>query len=95
MNTLFPEKRIAITGRLKYMTRRTAAAAIQNRGAIYCSSVTRATDYLVIGDNSYHRTAGEAGESRKMLRGRALQKRGVPVQFISEEDLLMLLWVDM
>ena len=77
------------------MIRRTDAAAIQKQGAIYYSSVTRTTDYLVIGDNSYHRTAGEAGESRKMLRGRALQKRGVPVQFISEEDLLMLLWVDM
>ena len=83
-------KYIAITGRLRHMSRKVAAAMINECGGHFQTSVTRITDYLVVGNNSYHRTA-EAGQSRKLIRARQLQKCGSSILLITEDEMIWLL----
>lgn len=84
-------KHFSITGRLSLMTRSKAAELICSRGASFQNTVTAKTDYLVVGDNSYHRTFID-GVSRKLFYAYKLQNVGHPIEIISEEDFILLLW---
>lgn len=83
-------KYIAITGRLLFYTRREAFDHICCRGGIPQSSVTRDTDYLVIG--SYRDGVLIRGKSNKQLYAEKLSIQGSDIQVITDAEFTVLLW---
>lgn len=90
-NASIAGKLFSITGRLSLMTRRKAAGLIASRGGLFQNSVTSKTDYLVVGDNSYHRTCFP-DQSRKLFHAHKLRSSGHRIEIISEEDFIFLIW---
>ena len=84
-------KHFSITGRLSLMTRKKAAGLITSRGGLFQNSVTSKTDYLVVGDNSYHKTHFP-DQSLKLFHAYKLKRAGHPIEIISEEDFIFLIW---
>ena len=84
-------KLFSITSRLSLMTRRKAAGLITSRGGLFQNSVSSKTDYLVVGDNSYHRTCFP-DQSRKLVHAYRLRSSGHHIEIISEEDFIFLIW---
>jgi DNA ligase (NAD+) len=70
-------KKLAITGSLTSMGREEAAEKIQSLGGIFQSSVSKETDYLVVGE--------KAGASKPK------KAKSLGVEILSEEDLLKLI----
>ena len=84
-------KHFAFTGRLALMTRMKAAGLITLRGGLFQNSVTTKTDYLVVGDNSYHKTCFP-DQSRKLFHAHKLRSSGHRIEIISEEEFIFLIW---
>ena len=90
-NQVIQGKHFSITGRLSLMTRKKAAGLIISRGASFQTGVNSKTDYLVVGDNSYHKTCFP-GQSRKLFHAYKLRSSGHHIEIISEEDFIFLIW---
>lgn len=71
-------KRVAITGKLD-MLRSDAMQLLCDSGGIYTSTVSRTTDYLVLGDL-------RRATSRKLVSARKLQSAGGKISIVSPYD---------
>ena len=83
-------KRVVFTGTLESMPRREAFQAAVDAGAKPSQSVSKRTDYLVLGVTDL-RKVGETGRSSKHRKALALAAEGSPVEIIDEEQFICLL----
>ncbi len=83
-------KRIVFTGTLASMPRRVAFQAAVDAGAKPSLSVSKRTNYLVVGSTDL-RKVGESGRSSKHRKAIALVADGNDIQIIDEDDFICLL----
>ena len=83
-------KRIVFTGTLESMPRREAFQAAVDAGAKPSQSVSKRTNYLVVGATDLRRVS-ESGRSSKHRKAVALAAVGSPVQIIDEDQFICLL----
>lgn len=83
-------KRIVFTGTLESMPRREAFQAAVDAGAKPSQSVSKRTNYLVVGVTDLGKV-GETGRSSKHRKALALAAEGSPVEIIDEEQFICLL----
>ena len=83
-------KRIVFTGTLECMPRREAFQATVDAGAVPTGSVSKRTDYLVVGTTD-PRKVGESGRSTKHRKALALLATGDDLQIIDEDKFVCLL----
>lgn len=86
----FYEKNIVLTGTLLTLDRKAAMQSIVNLGGKNRSTVTKTTDYLVVGiqDKSI---VGEDGMSNKEEKAYALIEKGYEINIINEDKFIELL----
>lgn len=82
-------KSLVFTGELS-MDRKEAMQLAVNAGALVKSAVTRKTDYLVAGRQDLS-LVGEGGLSSKEEKAIGLQKEGLPIRIIGEQEFLHLI----
>lgn len=87
----FFEKTCVLTGTLEKMTRKEACQEIVNRGGIIGNSVTKKTNYLVIGCNEYNPSVKD-GMSSKQKKATALKTAGCDIELIPEDVFYELLF---
>ena len=83
-------KKIAITGTLECMPRREAFQAAVDAGAAPTESISKRTDYLVVGTTDPRRV-DESGLSGKHRRALGLVAEGSRIQIIDEDQFVCLL----
>lgn len=83
-------KRIVFSGTLQSMPRREAFQAAVDAGARPSQSVSKRTNYLVLGATDL-RKVGESGRSGKHRKALALAAEGNPVEIIDEDQFVCLL----
>ncbi|MCY3850538.1 MAG: exonuclease domain-containing protein [Acidimicrobiaceae bacterium] len=83
-------KKIAFTGTLECMPRREAFQAAVDAGAAPTESVSKRTDYLVVGTIDLRRV-GETGLSSKHRRALGFVAEGGKIQIIDEDQFVCLL----
>ena len=83
-------KGICFTGTLTSMSRKDAAQSSVNKGAIYCSSVTKKTNFLVMGVQDYSKFV-DGQKSSKLKKAEELIKKGQDLEIIGEDEFLKLL----
>lgn len=79
----FYSKEIVFTGTLEKMVRREAAQIVANLGGICADTVTKKTNYLVLGNLDYCNNIKD-GKSRKLKRAEQLKLAGTDIEIISE-----------
>ena len=85
--SIFYGKKVVFTGMLSSMIRRDAHQIIADIGGILEKSVTKETDYLIVGQQDY-RIVGEDGMSGKQEKAIKLLEEGGHIEILSEEDFL-------
>ena len=85
---ILSEKVIVFTGALS-ITREEAMKLAANVGAIPNASVTTRTNYLVVGNDDYHKFK-EGNKSNKMIKAERLIKQGQDLEMITEDDFIEL-----
>lgn len=83
-------KQIVLTGELSYMDRRTAMQKIVNAGGIIHNSVSKNTDYLIVGKQD-KAIVGEDGLSGKEEKAYELNSKGCNIKIINENEFLLIL----
>jgi DNA polymerase-3 subunit epsilon len=86
-NSIFYGQTVVFTGTLLSMTRYEAQQIIADIGGIIGKSVTKNTDFLVVGQQDY-RVVGDDGMSSKQEKASRLAKQGVEIEILSEHDFL-------
>ena len=82
-------KRVAFTGTLDSMTREAAFQVTVNSGGAPTNSVSKKTDYLVLGMTDYTKVS-TGGMSSKMRKAAELADSGAMIEIINEDDFLRL-----
>lgn len=86
----FYNKKVVFTGTLGSMTRQNAMQLVLNAGGIPLNSVTKDTDFLVMGMQDYSKfTNGK--ESNKTKQVKHYMQEGLPVQIIDEDEFVQLI----
>lgn len=83
-------KGICFTGTLTHMVRKDAAQEAVNRGAIYCNSVNKKTNYLVMGVQDYSKFV-DGKKSSKLKKAEELISKGQDLEIIGEDEFIRLL----
>lgn len=83
-------KGICFTGTLTHMVRKDAAQEAVNRGALYCNSVTKKTNYLVMGVQDYSKFV-DGKKSSKLKKAEELIANGQDLEIIGEDEFIRLL----
>ncbi len=81
--TLFQGEKFVFTGTLKYMTRKEAMQYVVNYGGAIGKSLTKDTDYLVMGTQDYSQITGN--KSRKQLQAEKFITQGEDINIITED----------
>ncbi len=81
---------LVFTGTLQSMARGQAAQDVVDCGGLCGNSVTKKTNYLVLGDQDFRKLKGRTN-SAKMRKAEALIADGADLEVIPEEDFLSLL----
>jgi NAD-dependent DNA ligase len=89
MHPLF-EKHCVFTGVLDRLDRDTAMLYVANVGGICQNSITKDTNYLVLGDNSYCSTIKD-GKSTKQKKAEDMIAKGYDIKIIPESTFYQLL----
>jgi len=76
-------KSVVFTGTLERMPRKEALQIVADLGGIPTDSVTKNTNYLVLGNNDYCKTIKD-GKSSKQKKAEALILKGADLQILSE-----------
>lgn len=84
------EKKIVFTGELESMNRSEAIQKAVNNGATVASSVSKKTDYLIVGKSDFLDFTNGV-KTRKFKDAEAAKKAGSSIEIIDEEDFLRLL----
>jgi len=85
--SIFYGRTVVFTGTLSSMIRAEAQQKIADIGGVNGNSVTKDTDFLVVGQQDY-RIVGEDGMSNKQEKAVKLIEKGSTLEIISEEDFL-------
>lgn len=86
-DSIFYGRAVVFTGTLSSMVRAEAQQLIANIGGINGKSVTKDTDFLVVGQQDY-RVVGDDGMSSKQEKAIKLIEKGSTLEIISEDDFL-------
>src|SRR5262245_38421012 len=79
-------KRVAFTGRLASMTRAEAADLIRAHGGRFTATLNRFTSLLVVGQDGWP-FEKDGRLSSKLRKARSLQRHGVVIAVLTEEEL--------
>ncbi len=79
----FFERNVVFTGTLEKMVRKDAAQLVVNLGGFAQNSITKKTDYLVLGNNDYCQAIKD-GKSNKQKKAEALILSGSDLKIIPE-----------
>lgn len=85
--SIFYGRSVAFTGTLSSMARGMAQQAIADIGGINAKSVTKDTDFLIVGQQDY-RVVGEDGMSSKQEKAINLIAKGSTLEVLSEQEFL-------
>ena len=77
-------KNIVFTGTLERMNRKQAETIVLNIGGTIGKSVTKKTNYLVLGNNDYNRAIKD-GKSSKYKKAEELKAKGLDIEIIPED----------
>jgi DNA polymerase-3 subunit epsilon len=86
-DSIFYGSTVVFTGTLSSMVRAEAQQTIANVGGINASTVTKDTDFLIVGQQDY-RVVGDDGMSSKQEKAIKLIEKGSTLEILSEEDFL-------
>lgn len=86
----FYGKTICFTGTLSSMERKYAAQLVVNKGGTFGNTITKKTNYLVLGIQDYSRFA-DGQKSSKLKKAEELISKGQDLEIISEDEFLNLL----
>lgn len=81
--TLFTEEKFVFTGKLNYMTRRKAMQLVVNYGGTVGDTLSKDTDYLVMGTQDYSKLNGK--KSKKQEKAEQLNADGEDISIITED----------
>ncbi|MEZ4904537.1 MAG: BRCT domain-containing protein [Spirosomataceae bacterium] len=84
---MFYGRTVVFTGALSSMVRAEAQQTIADIGGIIGNSVTKDTDFLVVGQQDY-RVVGDDGMSSKQEKAVKLIEKGSILEILSEDDFL-------
>lgn len=76
-------KTVVFTGALSSMERRQAFQLVLNLGGIPQDSITKKTNYLVIGKSDFAKSVKD-GKTSKMKKAESYQKKGAEISIVSE-----------
>lgn len=93
VDNLLYQKYIVFTGALERMVRKDAAQMVLNIGGYVENSVTKSTNYLVLGCNDYCKQIKD-GKSSKQKKVEKLQLSGQDIGIITEKEFCILLNID-
>ena len=82
-NNFFYNKHCVFTGTLEKMTRKEAMQLVVNNGGILDNSVTKTTNYLILGNNDYCKSI-KNGKSTKHKKAEQLKLKGQDIEIIDE-----------
>lgn len=88
----FYGRKVVFTGGLGSMERDTAWQAVLDAGGKPTNSVSRFTDYIVVGDSFHGLRYGHL--SHKLEKAVELHVQGAPLELVTERDFLSLLFED-
>jgi NAD-dependent DNA ligase len=80
----FYEKECIFTGKLEKMVRKDAQQLVVNMGGHCGSSVTKKTDFLILGNNDYCKSIKD-GKSSKQKKAESLKLKGQDIEVIPED----------
>ncbi|MDB4873072.1 MAG: hypothetical protein JWL97_4076 [Gemmatimonadales bacterium] len=83
---------VAFTGTLKSMNREQAAQLVVDVGGHFSKSVTKKTNYLVIGTQDFRALAAGSSVSNKRSKAEALLSAGADLELIPEDEYLQLVY---
>lgn len=83
----FYNKVVVFTGALSSMARKDACQIVLNLGGIPEDSLTKKTNFLVIGDSGFGTTV-KGGKSSKVLKAEKYIENGIDISILSEKDFL-------
>ena len=86
-DSIFYGRTVVFTGALSSMVRAEAQQTIADTGGIIGNSVTKDTDFLVVGQQDY-RVVGDDGMSSKQEKAIKLIEKGSTLEILSEDDFL-------
>lgn len=86
-DSIFYGRYVVFTGALSSMIRAEAQQTIADIGGIIGNSVTKETDFLVVGQQDY-RIVGDDGMSSKQEKAVKLIEKGSTLEILSEDDFL-------
>lgn len=81
--TLFQGEKFVFTGTLKYMKRKEAMQYVVDYGGTVGNSLTKDTDYLVMGTQDYSRINGD--KSSKQVKAEQFNSQGEDINIITED----------
>jgi DNA polymerase-3 subunit epsilon len=84
------EKAVVFTGALQSMDRKTAIQKVVNCGGHGTNSISKKTDFLVMGQQDYSKFK-DGMKSSKLKKAEALIKQGIDLEIISESEFLQLI----
>ena len=84
------QKRCVFTGQLDKFDRHTAMQYVANVGGICKNGVTKETNYLILGDNSYCASI-KGGKSSKQKKAEDMILKGLDIKIIPETTFYQLL----
>lgn len=87
LESMFYARKVVFTGTLSSMSRSEAQKTIVDIGGFISNSVTRETDFLIVGHQDY-RVVGEDGMSTKQEKAINLIEKGAPLEILSEAQFL-------
>lgn len=85
--SIFYGRTVVFTGTLSSMVRAHAQQLVADIGGILGNTVTKDTDFLIVGQQDY-RVVGEDGMSSKQEKAIKLIEKGAQIEIISEADFL-------
>ena len=86
-------KVIAFTGTLQSMTRRDGMQSVVDVGGEVGNGVTRKTNFLVVGQQDFHKLAQGQTKSSKYRKAEAMKAKGQDIELLSEEDFVQMLGI--
>lgn len=87
LNSIFYGRSVVFTGTLSSMVRSDAQHLIANIGGINSNTVTKDTDFLIVGQQDF-RVVGDDGMSNKQEKAQKLLAKGATIEVISESDFI-------
>ena len=87
----FYGKQIAFTGAMTTLTRNDAMKVVEQLGGLPKTSVTKGTDYLVVGVLDVRSLAEGTSESSKLKDAKTLREKGGKVKIITDSDFMELI----